>query len=278
MQAAGLNWEPKEDKVIGATCGVVMPRKKMLYRSDNNTPLGVVGEDYQPTKPREFLQSQYELAGAMGGQVVRAGWTERRSKVFACIRMEQNLTFPKNVRSKGDPVGVYIYSTDGWDGSTPRLSSLYLERLACTNGMLTQELSSKLWIPHTSNLEERYSVAWKAFEKEISRHLSDVRSQFVELAKARMSLDEARQFVGKLVEGEGKAAEARRAQILDLFQNGIGVEGKSKWDALNAVTEYVTHHAVYRETKIASAETSRFLGVVGGRNVMNERALRLLLE
>jgi hypothetical protein len=276
LKSAAFDWEPLEDQVVGVKCGLVMPRKKMIYRSDNLTPLGVVGEDYVPSQPREFLKSQYLLAEQLGGKVVRAGWTERRSKAFACVRLEENIQFPKGVRAKGDPVGVFVYSTDGWDGSTPRASKLYMERLACTNGMITKELASSLWVPHTSGVEERYTGAWKLFQAAVTKHVTEVREQFVQLAKARLSDSDMRAFVGKLIEGEGAAAVTRREQIFNLFHNGIGLEGKTKWDALNAVTEYVTHHAVYRETKIASAATSRFLGVLG-RNPMNEKALHLLL-
>lgn len=277
LVAAGLNWEPVEDKVQGVTCGLLMPRQKMLYRPDTNTALGIVGEDYQATSPREFLQSQYDLATALGGRVVRAGWTDRRSKVFSVIKLEENLTLPKGVRKAGDPIGVHILSTDGWDGRSPRESSLYLERLVCSNGMTTRELSGSLWASHKKNIETNYSKAWVGFQTEVKKVCSDVREQFVQLAKARMSEDEMKTFLGKLVPGEGKQSEAKRTQLLDLFKNGVGLEGKSKWDALNAVTEYVTHHAAYRETPIADAETNRFLGVVTGRNMMNERAMGLLL-
>lgn len=278
LVAADLNWQVMEDKVQGVTCGLIMPRKKMLYRSDNQTPLGVVGEDYQPSDPREFLSSQFKLAEELGGKVVRAGWTERRARAFCAIRLEENLTFPKNVRAKGDPIGVYLYSTDGWDGGSPRQSSAYLERLVCANGMTTQDLSSSLWVSHTANLEQRYAIAWQKFQAEVNRVTTNVREQYIALAKARLSDQEMKEFLGKLIPGEGTASENRRTQLMDLFNNGVGLGQHTKWDALNAVTEYVTHHAVYRDTKIASAETSRFLGVVAGRNALAERAMNLLLH
>lgn len=276
LKGADLDWEPLEDKVQGVTIGLVMPRKKMIYRSDNKTPLGIVGEDYQPSQPREFLKSQFDLAAQMGGTVVRAGWTDRRAKAFSCIRLNEQLELPKNLRAKGDPIAAYIYSTDGWDGGSPRASSLFLERLVCSNGMVTRELSSSLWLAHTRAIEERYAGAWVAFQSEVSKHIADQKEQFIVLAKARLSESDLKKFLGKLIPGEGPASEKRREKIEQLFHEGVGIEGKTKWDALNAVTEYVTHHATYRETKIASAETSRFLGVLG-RNEMSERAMNLLL-
>lgn len=277
LKAADLNWEPREDQVMGATIGVVMPRKKMIYRSDNNQPLGVVGEDYFPSDPKEFLQSQYELAQQLHGNVVRAGWAGRRAKAFCCIRLVEDLKMQVGKRKVGDPVACYIYSTDGWDGTTARESKLYLERLRCTNGMTTRELPSSLWVPHTSGLVQRYNAKWDNFKSEVEKELTGVRQQFAQLVSERMTAEEMRQFVGKLVPGEGAASESRRKKISDLFAGGTATEGKTKWDAYNAVTEFVTHHATYRETKIASADTSRFLGVLG-RNPLNERAMQLLLS
>ncbi len=276
--AAGLNWEPLEDQVQGVKCGLIMPREKLLYRSDNLTPLGVVGEGYVATQPREFLKSQYELAEAVGGKVIRAGWTDRRSKAFCVVEMMDKLTLPKNIRKKGDPVGCFIYTTDGWDGRSPRESNLYLERLMCANGMVSRQLEGSLWASHKANLETNYSKRWLEFQTEVKKVCADAREQFVQLAQARMGEEEMKAFLGKLIPGEGKQSDTKRTQLLDLFKNGVGLEGKTKWDALNAVTEYVTHHREYRDTPIADAATNRFLGVVSGRNPMNERAMALLLS
>src|SRR5438105_4312316 len=53
LKNADLAFEVREDKVRGETSGLIMPRKKMLYRSDTNEALGIVGEDYCATAPKE---------------------------------------------------------------------------------------------------------------------------------------------------------------------------------------------------------------------------------
>lgn len=276
LKAADLDWEPMEDQVQGVTCGVIMPRKKMLYRSDNKTPLGIVGEDYKPAQPREFLESQYTLANDLGGQVVRAGWTDRRAKAFAFIRMTEDLKISREKRKVGDPVAVYIYSTDGWDGGTPRQSKLYLERLKCTNGMTTKELSSSLWVAHTERMLTRYQAGTVQFKAEVGRLVEETRAQFMQLISERMTQTEMADFAKKLIPGDSPIANKRRETITGLFTGGLGNKGETRWDALNAVTEFTTYHATYRQTEIASAETSRFLGILG-RNPLNERAMELLL-
>lgn len=65
--------------------------------------------------------------------------------------------------------------------------------------------------------------------------------------------------------------------MLDLFKTGEGNEGKTRWDAYNAVTEYVTHYRTYRETEATSVEVNRFVGVLE-TDTMSRTALNLLLN
>lgn len=281
IKKADLNW-----KVLDGPCvtphpksgkNIEMARKKILYRSDTYEALGVVGTDYKPSDPKEFVESQFSLAAKIGGNVTRLGWTERRAKAFCCIRLKEEITLPKNLRKVGDPVAAYIYSTDGWDGGTPRQSKLFLERLSCLNGMTTRELAESLWVSHTSEMETRYTVEIGKFHEEVDNQLSELRDQFVKLAKDRMDEVEMKAFLEKLLPGDSGHSRNKREQILHLFGNGAGNQASSRWDALNAVTEYTTHVQTYRDSKIADAATSRFLGVLG-RNSLNDKAMELLLN
>lgn len=272
LKTADLNWEVREDSVKGSHCGSLMPNKKMLYRSDTHEALGIVGNKYVPTDPAQFLKTQYEFAEEVGGKVIRAGWVDRRAKAFAVIELSERIDLPRDKRKVGDPVAAYIYSIDGWDGSTPRESSLYLERLRCANGMTTKVLESSLWVTHTKRGEERHKTAFKDFMLEVEDQMDDYRTQFKTLIEARMSQDEAKEFIAKLFKNEKK-----QETVLGLFNEGVGNQGKTRWDALNAVTEYVSHYQEFRDTKIAKADTTKFLGVME-RNRLSERAMALLLN
>jgi hypothetical protein len=275
LRHADLDFKVLTDDVVGSKSGAIMPRKKLLYRSDNKEALGVVGSDYCPTEPKEFIETQFEFAREVGGKVVRAGWVGRRSKAFAIVKMD-TIELPCGTKTK-DPINLYIYSTDSWDGGSPRSSTMYLERLACLNGMMTQELSTSLRVSHTKNATERFENKLKPFLAEIETKAKDARVKFQELIKAKMGTAEMERFLERLLPGKGGQTENKRKELLELFQHGTGTHGQTRWDALNAVTEYVTHKQTYRDTNIASADTSRFLGVLE-RNTMNERALNLLLN
>lgn len=278
LKSADLNWTPKADGVGGVDTGIVMPRKKLLYRSDNQAPLGIVGEEYSPSSPKEFLESQYEFAEFIKGRVSRAGFIPSRSRAFAFVRMDQELSVPRVLRKKGDPLRAYIYSTDGWDGGTPRRSRLYLERLICSNGMTSREIKADLWVSHTKGREEAYGNRWKTFMQKTAETITTVMAQFKELAETRMSPEEAKSFFEKLLPGKSTRTQGTRSQLFRLFgAEGVGNEGVSRWDAYNAVTEYVTHHRTYRGNEATPVTTNRFLGVLE-TDTMSPRALNFLLN
>lgn len=274
LKKADLNWEVKSDTVGGMDTGITMPRKKLLYRSDNKAPLGIVGEDYQPSDPKEFLQSQYDFAGFIEGKVNRVGFLAERSRAFAFVHIG-DIEIPKKKAKVGDPLRAYIYSTDGWDGGTPRKSRLYIERLRCANGMVSREIKASLWVSHTKGMETHYGNRWKKFLAEIRGEVDSITEEFKRLTEKPMTQPEMDTFLVKLLPGDSTMVENRRSAISALFAGGEGTNGETRWDAYNAVTEHVTHLRKYRANDVTSVETNRFLGVMETDTLAN-RALVLL--
>jgi len=277
IKNAQLNWEPLADQVAGMDSGVVMPRKKLLYRSDTKEALGVVGSDYEPTNPRDFVNRQYALAESMGGKVVRVGFLSERSRAFAFVQVGDKIEIPRGKRKVGDPVQAYIYSTDGWDGGTPQRSRLYIERLKCANGMTSREIHANLWVSHVSGMEKRAEPRRNTFQGEVLKMTETIRKEFTKLAQTRMTVEQAKEFVEKLIPGEATMSVNRRNTVLSLFETGDGNEAATRWDAYNAVTQFITHHRTYRTTDATSIETNRFLGVLE-TDTLGRQALNLLLN
>lgn len=283
LKAADLDWQPMVAPVYGhpdfnaaSSNRIAIPNFKMLYRSDNHAPLGITGTDYTPSDPVEFVRTQFELAQSFGGKVVRVGFLEERARAFAFVRVSE-ISIPKGSRKVGDPLQAYIYTTDGWDGGTPRQSRLYIERLRCLNGMTSKELAASLWVSHTSRMVQRYQLQWGKFQVALNTSIEQIKQQFTRLAETRMSKGQCEDFLIKLLPGDSTRVTNRRNEIINLFgSRGAGNEGVTRWDAYNAVTEYVTHHRGYRETENTSIETNRFLGVLE-TDKLAKQALELLL-
>lgn len=280
LKAAGLDWEPQEDKVGGMDSGIEVPRFKMLYRSDTRDPLGIVGKDYKASSPKEFLESQFEFAEFVKGKVTKAGFLPDRSRAFAFVKLEDIKVKPRAERQVGDICGAYIYSIDGWDGGTPRKSRLYVERLRCKNGMASKEIKSSLWVSHTSGMDALYEKRWKVFMNEIGKEVTDIRTKFQTLVEAPMSQEQMVEFAARLLPGEGTKVENRRAEIVGLFgAGGTGNDGTTRWGAYNAVTEFETHHRSFRtQTGSGRLETTNRLTGVLEYATMAPKALELLLN
>lgn len=286
LKKADLNWEVRETPLEELHGADVKPlRLKLLTRSDNNMALGIVGQDYTPSDPRKFIEAQCELAEHLKGNLVQAGFVPGKARAFAFVRMSEDMRVSvRAVKTKGkmklhDPVDAYVHSADGWDGGTPRTSSLFLERLVCKNGMVTRQLSSKLWTSHAGSIEERFEPKWKEFFNVVADQLDEVEETFRGLFKAKMTSEEMQAFLMQLIPGGGRA-EKRRDEIGNLFTNGLGNEGSTRWDALNAVTEYATHHRSYRDGGVVPMGAKRYWKTVGrvSERDLQHKALKLLLE
>jgi hypothetical protein len=275
LKHSDLDFEVAFDKVAGMDTGIAMPNRKLIYRADTRQALGIASDDYVASCPREFLRSQYELAEHLGGKVSRAGFISSRSRAFAFVNYT-DIEIPRNKRKVGDVCRAYIYSSDGWDGMTPRRSRLYVERLACSNGMTSREIKADFYLSHQKNMETRHVARFGEFVADVKESVESIRKDFMLLAASNINQQGMKDFLLKLIPGEGARPEGRREEIFQLFNTGVGNKGATRWDAYNAVTEYVTHHRTYRTTENTSVEVNRFLGVLE-TDLLNKQALNLLL-
>ena len=132
-------------------------------------------------------------------------------------------------------------------------------RIFCNNQIRTIMESaneSDYWISHTKNWENRLEQAKKSFYAAL-QGLQSFEKIANQLDKIRMTSNECRGFTTLLLpeperqkDEKGKEIEVRatsritnrREKIVDLFCNGAGNLGATRWDALNGLTEYVNHH------------------------------------
>lgn len=277
LKKADLNWEVCSEPVRSTVSGITAPRKKMLFRSDNQEFLGIVGEDYVPTSPREFLNAQFQLAERMGGTITRVGFLPSQAKGFAFIK-SQAIELPKQSRRVGDIINGYVYVTDGWNGGHPRKSQMFFERLVCLNGMTTKQLDQGFWCAHTKKSAPRFKERFEKFMGSVHTSLETTRKTFLRLRDKQLSQANVENFLLELVPGDNTTSSNRRGKILELFsRTGTGIHGSSAYDVYNAVTEFSTHHRRGRESGVTPSEVNRFLGVVES-NTLPEKALALLMR
>jgi phage/plasmid-like protein (TIGR03299 family) len=249
--------------VIG---GLTLPDKKGLVGIASNgvqLPLAVVGSDYGVLKS----QSMYEiLDGVYGGQaVVDAAGTLRNGAREWCLVKREAWS-----AKKGDTILTYDLWLNHHDGSgcfglhrtNVRVVCANTWKLAVSNG------NRVFGVRHTKNVnlgvEEALRVLGYVEDNEQKQ-----RAVVQRLACAPMSRDNANRVFSHLVgieEGEEGTTRAKNqlTELNRLFTSGTGNEGQTRWDAFNAVTEFVDHSRATRVSGGRNADEVRFESVLMG--------------
>jgi hypothetical protein len=109
------------------------------------------------------------------------------------------------------------------------------------------------------------------------------RAKVQRMATIEMSTAEVSAFVGKLTGFDTQALQtSTRARnqyndIVDMFRGGTGNKGATRWDAFNAVTEYVDHARTIRVAAGRDKTEVRFeSSLLGSGDAMKSKAFELL--
>lgn len=254
-QAAGMDWRIQRGVVRYATSreadlGLMeMPDQHVLFRSDNRAPLGIVSPKYKVVQPGEVLEFFRDLTDANGYTLNTAGtlFDGRRFWALASIGEEACVVGE-------DKIGGFLLLSSSCDGTLATTARFTTIRVVCNNTLsmaLQGKAKREVVVRHTSKFDA----------EKIKQELGLARDNFGEFMKAarqlssvRMTNDRASEFIGSLlaetktVLGEDVRKSKQYQKIMDLFKGSamggtlVSSEG-SAWGLVNAVTEFVDHHA-----------------------------------
>ena len=255
IEKAGLNWEVAMKPIFierrvkrGDGYGVDYHKVANRYactRRDNGTVFGVFGKGYQPLSGEDLGKFPAALVAA-GEAVFHSG-----GSLNGGARRWLYLQLPSTLQvSNTDVLDRGILVTDSFDGSASLGVRFMTVRQRCCNtiqGIVGGRRGFQFKGRHTINLMGRVNEA-----REILG-LEEAYSQMLQLGIDRLAqeaMDKAQleEFLVQLF-GEEENPEAigvrvrnQMDRVGDLFYNGMGNVGETRWDALNAVTEFVDHH------------------------------------
>lgn len=270
IKAAHLDWAVELRSCQTADM-IAIPGYWASVRTDTNAPLGVVQGRYVPIQNVEafdFMDSlvgeghlTYETAGALrGGKVV---W----------IMAQYN----GPVKLGGDDHKHWCLLVTSHNGSKPLSVQWVSERVVCAN-TLSIALAGK-----QNSMTIRHSKRWKDKAEQAREvlglteaYFSALKERVDRLVEQALSEMDMREFTIKLLPSEKdvapKQTETARAEIVGLFNRGAGNRGKTRWDALCAVTDYADHVLPMR-----GATTRMDSAVLGGAGAgLKQRAYDLL--
>lgn len=284
QEKAGMNWEIKSSPVAyGIGDGEmnqnleIFTGQNVLWRSDNQKPLSVVSDQYKPVQPKEVLEFFRDLVDENGFTIETAGTLRGGKRMWALAK-----TGKFGEVCKDDGIGGYLLLSTSCDRTLATTARFTTIRVICQN-TLTVALKEKENMVSFSHLT--------AFDHELVKaklgKAVDSFGSFMEMAKflqnRKMGAKQAQDFVKELVSGRSQvkredydmANNRAYKSIMNLFEcdsKGNELVGHSKWGMLNAVTEYIDHHAPNR-SQDARLDKAWF----GAGELMKKKAQELLI-
>lgn len=247
--AAGLDWEAIKRKVqFTDDSGMLrMGDSNILFRSDSKAELGIVSDDYQVMQPKQVMEFYRDLTEEHGFTLETAGSLHGGKRIWALARTGADFFVAPRDRVNG-----YVLLATSFDKSLATRVMFTSVRVVCQN-TLSMAYAGKdfISVPHSTIFNERkVKLDLGLYGQNIQQASMD----FQKLANTNVSRQDAIDFLMELMAPEAKAegVSTRKMnqinEVAHLFTGkGMGslLEGTAGtlWGALNAVTEYVDHHA-----------------------------------
>lgn len=277
-----LNWGVEKAQAYSPE-GDEIPNLFLLRRDDTRDVLNVVKGRYQPVNNLDMFEPFDELVKLHGATYEGAGMVSRGGTCWLSAKLPD--TFEARA---GDVVEKRMVAMANHDGMRLNSYFFFSNRVFCNNmmGSLTNTARKHGHrVKHVGDWQSNLHEAQQGFAAALA-DAETFETQAKSLVNRRMSDNQAARFVKQLVPdaqprpGEKQVTERQRGNvervrhdIAHLFVNGAGNEGNSRWDMLNAVTEYYDHHAFRKNTQAARA----FVSNAQGRHASKNRAMTLLL-
>ena len=246
--AAGMDWSIERSLVRFNAQGndQIYSGQSVLYRSDDNTPLSVVSNRYKPVQPKEVLGFFRDLVAEDGFKIHTAGTLMGGKRMWALAE-----TGKFGEVCKGDGIGGFLLLSTSCDKTLATTARFTTVRVVCNN-TLTAAVNRDVNQVSFSHIQQFDHVAVKAQLGNAVESFGSFMEMAKVLQKAKLSAQEAKEFVGFLVSTSVQLADeeydvtTNRAykKILALFNEeakGIELVGHTKWGMVNAVTEYYDH-------------------------------------
>jgi|TARA_R110000803_G_scaffold21543_1_gene54218 hypothetical protein len=249
--------------------GNSIPKAYSLQRVDNSQHLGIVKEGYRPIQIEEML-NVIKDASTVIGDIEHTGFAESKGGRKMVVRSR----LLHDIDMDGDVIQPHFYTVidNTGMGSNKTLPSTI--RVTCDNAMhiisKDQSLGKLDGVRHAATFEEKIETMVNQIKSNVSntiRFASDARK----LRGQKFDRNQMTKLVQTLIpveEEESVKRQTKRDKIVGLFFNGRGNSGESKWDALNAITEFETHSG--------KQSTEKFIRSFS-KNTLSARTHKLLL-
>lgn len=255
---------------------LAVPNKFATYRTDNNKPLGVVGNSYTIIQNKDLFGffdnvieeekgSIYESAGCLGNG----------ERVFLTAKMPHYI----NIAGTDDMTTMYVLLMAAHDGTGAVTAAVTPIRIACENALTAAVNKSirKISIRHSTNALDRLKQAQEllGITNIFTRDLAEA---FNFMAKKSITDSAVKDLIAKIfVTSNPDSSRIKNIHeaAFEAYQTGIGQESilGTAWGAYNGITNYLDHSKKYRN------DESKFNNLLFGNGAtMTQNTMDLLLK
>lgn len=238
-----------------------------VQRTDTAQHLGVVKKNYRPIQMSEMLDI-IDTASKSVGNISHTGWASSRNGSRIVIKSKLD----DEINVDGDVVIPHFYSVIDNSGMGSNKTLPSTQRIACDNALHLVNVHGNMYnATHNSTFDEKVSSLINKITANV-----DITKNFTKtvekLKNQKFTFDqmvELAQMLIPLKNDETQNRAKKRDKLIGLFSTGMGNVAESRWDALNAVTEYETHSGKQSPEKFLRSF---------GKNTLSHRAHAHLAE
>lgn len=243
------------------------PSNRVVVRTDTGEALAVVGERYTPVQAEDFLGRLDPVIKDHRLKFKSAALFDRGRVMVVEAELPNPIRLPAPNGKKDDVLLRRVLWRNSHDGTQQVNLQDFLLRQWCTNGATHILGMSSTAVRHTAAAEAKLTAASDAVARSISR-FNLVEKQAQRLIKTPFTEQQMERVAARLYPGgDADETSARtlnaRAALLELYRNGQGTFGRSAWDAVNALTEWSTHHRPVRQGPSSELSRLRTMWTVG---------------
>ena len=237
-----------------------IPGAYSLQRADTGRHLGMVGESYRPIQMEEMVDV-IGRASRKIGDIQHVGYTE--SKGGKKVVIQSKLPEPINV--DGDKVEPYFYTVVDHSGMGSNKVVPSTIRISCDNAFHLIKSCADNRAHHASTFDDRVKAMIDSIvtSVESAKNFEGVMKRLKSLKFTKNQMVKLTQKFIPVEKDESTRRINKREKIVDLFESGRGNCGETRWDALNALTEYETHNGKQSAAKFIRNMTNTNLSRQG---------------
>jgi len=278
IKAAKLDWKVELRPVH--VDGNLVDESFGVKRLDNNKVLGIVGARYEPIQNEDSFSFFDEVIEQGQAYYDTAGSLFEGRKVFISAQLPGKLFLKNNPQ---DTMEKFVLLSTSHNGTSGLCLQIVTVRVVCKNtlSMALNGATNQIKIRHTKSYKDKVNEAQKTLEL-VNGYYDDLQAVIDSLSTSKMTTQEAitmteRLFPAKDVNDIPTRTVNTRAEVLKLFKSGVGNVGETKWDYVNAISEFTTHNRGTRIADGGNEDESKMASLLFGSGAaLNQKAFNLL--